>query len=284
MTNEELVASIQSGKRENISLLWEEVQGFTRSEAFRFDSMLKAKGIFSCDISDLVQSGYISLCKAVETYKPEKEMSFLGWLLFYLKKGFAEAAGITSKSSLLFLTAKSIDEPIGNDEEDSTIEDRIADEHDYYSEVEDSLLQKQLHKYLEEAIETLPDRQGKSIRYYYFEDIPTPVIAERFGITPHNVERDRYNALPKLKRLITTTNLGSKIRDCMNYSPNYYLRVSAKRFNTTHTSAVEQLTIEKLDKEDAFFRRYAETHSKEEVEQLKMILNRDYVKTLLNKK
>lgn len=90
MTNEELVAVIQSGEVDMMEQLWQQCYGFIRQQAIRWARAWESRADF--DVDDLINSAYFALCKACSAFQPEKG-SFCNLLALYIKTAFAEAAG-----------------------------------------------------------------------------------------------------------------------------------------------------------------------------------------------
>lgn len=114
MTNEEIVAKIQTGENvsENMGLLYEHCKGFIYSRVKTFaDSIV--------DIDDLMQESYFALANTANRYDPEKGYSFISWLKYDLRNAmikFADKnAGIPSRCSELFRAYKKMVVDDGDD-------------------------------------------------------------------------------------------------------------------------------------------------------------------------
>lgn len=81
MTNEQLVARIQSGEdeAENMLRLWERNQRFITVKAKRFSGY--------AEMDDLQQEGYIALCNAVQHYDPDQGSTFIHYAAFWIRQG-----------------------------------------------------------------------------------------------------------------------------------------------------------------------------------------------------
>lgn len=80
MTNEQLVARIQAGEDEagNMLTLWQQNKGFIAMFARKYSSQ--------AEFDDLMQEGYIGLCKAVQSYDPERGFSFISYAAFPIRQ------------------------------------------------------------------------------------------------------------------------------------------------------------------------------------------------------
>lgn len=157
MTNNELVREIQSGKAEKMPELWEQVR--------RYVWQMASRRMYP-DKEDLLQSGYIALVEAVETYKEDGGMSFLNWFTYYLRNAFCQVEGRSTakKGNDPLHHALSLDAPL-DDEGDTTLRDIIAAPEANLEE------QTELHIMLEDALQTLPERQLLAIRRRYYWEV-----------------------------------------------------------------------------------------------------------------
>lgn len=81
MTNEQLVARIQSGEdeAENMLQLWEQNKNFIAVKAKRFSRYAETE--------DLQQEGYIALCNAVRNYDQDQGVPFINYVAFWIRQG-----------------------------------------------------------------------------------------------------------------------------------------------------------------------------------------------------
>lgn len=240
MSNEELVQAIQAGERNRIPELWEQVERFVKQQANRVANLLG--GRYGVEFDDLYHSGYLALLRAVDSYKPEKESSFIGWLMFYLKTAFAEAAGYRTKAGNTLNQAVSIYSPL---DEDTALIDTIADTTDRIEAVENRIYLEQLHNVLEEAISTLPAETGTVIHAYYLEGCNIPDIAEQNGVECRTVRQRKETGLRQLRKMKRTSSVGKRLYSFVEARTPYYFHVGAERFNTTRTSAVEAAVLQR---------------------------------------
>lgn len=198
-TNEELVVAIQSGEREKLKLLWSQVERFVRKQVYRRHCMLGDFGGATMD--DLYQSGYLALVAAVDTYDPERGMSFIGWLRVALKTSFAEAGGYRSSRKNPLDCAESLDEPFSGDGGDGgTLAHVIATPENPIADVEEKVYNEQLRAALDAALRQLPVHEEAVIRARYYQGRTLREIGPR----AHNLEKQ---ALDRLRRLKTGTEL-----------------------------------------------------------------------------
>ena len=89
MSNEELVALIQAGDREQLPRLWAQVERFVAKLARR--RMVVTDGFGGVEFDDLYNSGYDALVTAAGSFDPGAGRSFIGWLTLHLKTAFARS-------------------------------------------------------------------------------------------------------------------------------------------------------------------------------------------------
>lgn len=170
MTNEQLVEKIQAGERERLLELWQQVERFVAMRSWMRVHALNGGGGVTAD--DLIQSGYLALVSAVDSFDPEQGMSFIGWLNLALKTAFSEATGCRSRKQSLdpLHRAGSLDAPVGDDEDGATVGDLQSDPYADagYATAEDQIWGEQLHTALEKALGLLPEDERAiiTIRFY----------------------------------------------------------------------------------------------------------------------
>lgn len=79
-TNEELVFKIQSGEdvQSNMLKLWQQNRGMIERLANDYSKVEERE--------DLKQEAYFGLCRAVESYVPDKGSSFLTWAVYWIRQ------------------------------------------------------------------------------------------------------------------------------------------------------------------------------------------------------
>ena len=80
MSNEEIVQEIKTGRdiENNMFKLWQQNQGMIEE--------LAGKYCYMAEKEDLKQEAYFGMCKAVESYDPDKGSSFLTWAIFWIRQ------------------------------------------------------------------------------------------------------------------------------------------------------------------------------------------------------
>lgn len=210
---------IQAGERERLPQLWDQVQAFVRSEAARWVRAWKQNRP-DLEFDDLYQYGYIALCGAVETYKADQGMSFIGWLAFHLKTEFAQEIGCrTSRQQRERQTlVLSLDAPIGGDTEELTLGSAMEDPEDKYADAEANIYHEQLKAVVEKALEELPQPRREVLQMRYYDGLTLAEIGGKIGISKEQVRQREEKGLRALRK----GNTAAELREAYYGDRNYY--------------------------------------------------------------
>lgn len=200
MTNEELVARIQSGERDRVPELWAQVERFVWQRANRWATSLQGLGGVVED--DLHQAGYIAMLQAVETYREDKGKGFVGWFDYYLKKVFAEAYGLRTtrqrqdplRTAIRFEAA--IDDldgiTVGDSIPDPAAENKIA-------AIAEQDRKQRLYVALEKTMAALPQTEREVLQARYYQGRTLEDVAKERGIGRERVRQIEAKALRRLR-------------------------------------------------------------------------------------
>ena len=237
MTNEEVALAIQGGDESLYPQLWEQTERYVVKMARKW-----ARVLAGVEVSDLIQSGYLGMVAAVHTFDPAKGMLFLGWLTFYLKSAFLEAAGRKTGRQMndAFHTALSLDKTVDEDGK-TTLGDLVLDPESLqpFEDVEDDLWRAEVRGALNKAIAELPEVQGAVIEQRYFQGRTLKAVGEELGVTPEMVRQHESKALCALRRPKVSRELAAFIE---SRTP-YFMSVGVGRFQSTHSSSVEEIVL-----------------------------------------
>lgn len=170
MSNEELAVLIQTGARDKLPELWEQVERFVAVQARRQIRILK--GIGGVESEDLYQSGYIALVAAADSYDPAAGRSFVSWMALHLKKTFASAGGYQTRKQARdpLHCAGSLDAPLGDGESDLTLGDTVEDPFaaEAFERAEGRIWEGQLKDQTEKALDAIPPELAETVRDKYY--------------------------------------------------------------------------------------------------------------------
>ncbi|MCD7753894.1 MAG: sigma-70 family RNA polymerase sigma factor [Clostridiales bacterium] len=196
MTSEEWGKLCRAG---DLLPLWEQVSRFVRKKARAQAERLEGYGGVTWE--DLYQAGFLAVAAAAETYDPEGGKSFPGWLMYYLRKAFAQAAGYQSQKRDPLQRADSLDRPIdGNDPDGDSLGDLIASPVDEMAALEDEAEADWRREVVAREVARLPDRQGQALRLRYWEGRTLEQTAAAFGVYPETVRQWEKKAFRTLRR------------------------------------------------------------------------------------
>ena len=262
MSNEGLVAAIQAGEAERMGALWEQVAGLCCWKAKQVMTALDIRGR-SCgvELDDLMQTGYIALAQAVETYQQEHG-AFSTWYIYYLKKAFAELTGFHTKQgrleplNTLYL---SMDAPV-SDETDSAdygafIPDGKAAA--VLEVVEDLEYREQLHDTMERMLAAMPDNCREVLRLRYYRDMTLSDCGQLLGVTPESVRKMECRGLRFLRRPQNAATLYSF------YDFNFYAGTGSGAFSHSGMSVQERYLIVEEERREREAKRRAEQQARQ---------------------
>jgi len=203
MTNEELAIRIQAGENGLMGKLWEQNKGLF---------YLKANSLYTrqrerCDTSgvefdDLLQTCYFALCDAVTAFELDTGYKLMSYIKFPLKKHFRALLGIRSSKRDALNESNSLDEPIGEDDSNTTRIDMLADPDsgEPYEAVVGGIYQKELRDPLEKSISKLPERRAAVVRSRYFDGKTFEEVAVEMNVSNQMIQHMEWEAFQKMRQ------------------------------------------------------------------------------------
>lgn len=98
-TNEELAELIKNGHNEYNYLLWQQIEKIILKKvniiALRYNDIMKAKGIESCD---LLQECYFSFVNAIKAFDKDAGYKFTTYLEYHIKNTINDMLGFRTAS------------------------------------------------------------------------------------------------------------------------------------------------------------------------------------------
>lgn len=237
MSNEELAVRIQTGERELIPQLWEQVRRFVYKKAMQRFALSDVKD--GVDVEDLAQSGFFALLKAIEDFQPEGEYKFTTYLTYHLKNAFAEVCGYKTSKRDPLIDCTSLDTPLGDDSDSDTLLDLQADPSDLIGNAEHRIWLEQLRETMSKAISALPQEQQATIACRYWKGLTLEETGAALGVNrtqANQYERKALNALAKNK-------YKNGLAQFVEERTLYYTHVGIAAFTATKTSAVEKIVL-----------------------------------------
>ena len=184
------------------------------------------------DREDLQQAAYLGILQAQKAYKEERGglVTLAG---FYARKEIRELLGI--RHGHFPPEMESLDEPL-TDEADATRLDLLADES--LPEIDAGLLEEEKRQTVRDAVNRLQEDQRAIVNMRFFQGMPYKEAAAELNISPIRAVTIWDNARLRLRRDRYLNALAE-----VNRKTPYLLGVGVKRFNSTMTSAVEEIVL-----------------------------------------
>lgn len=239
MSNEELVQRIQSGEKELLPVLWDQIERFVAYKAIR---QLRALGEQTAvEFDDLFNSGYIALLAAAERYDSDRGAKFTTYLALHLKSAFAHSLGVRSSRQQKdpLNNAISLDRPLNEDMDLGTWHDIVADPNDPYADLEQQMYLDHLRPELDKAMSSLKEIERETLIRRYYKGETLSAVSEAMGVNQEAVRQREAKAIRHLR----TTKLLERLGQYLECRTNYYFHVGVNTFNNTNTSAVEALML-----------------------------------------
>jgi RNA polymerase sigma factor (sigma-70 family) len=198
MNNEELAVLIQSGQHELLPELWQQVERFAQ---WRADKLArKLDGRYGITAEDLYQCGYLALAATVQSFRIEKEGSFIGWFDLYLKREYASLGGWRTEREKNdpINHAASLDMPVDVENEDSSTLGELQNDpsaEEAFLDVEEQDRIQRLHNVIEALLQEMPEQQVDVIRLRFYHGLPLKEVGEALGISADRVRSMEAKAL-----------------------------------------------------------------------------------------
>lgn len=177
-------------------------------KANRIMTALTLKGnLCGVGLEDLIQSGYVAMVAAVNTYNAESG-KFSTWLMFYLQREFAEATGYRTehkRTDVLNMPTglvAELDKPMTGEANSDPLSEIIPDSHAtaQMEAVEKRIYQQQLHEALEQAMAEIPANRAEILRQRYFEDKTLAEVGESKGTTSAYIRQLEWYAIRDMRK------------------------------------------------------------------------------------
>lgn len=235
MSNEELAARIRDGDKAAITELWDGVKRFIHQQAFRYYRYCPGRG--GTELEDLVQSSFIAMMDAAQSFSVSMGCSFITYLDFYLRREYRKCFGLYSrKPDPLNEKPRSLDAPIAEDKGDGILADTIPDPGDPIGDAERRIWIEQLRRALDAALEQLPQDQKQTLTARYYEGKTLEETAAATGAEKTEVRKLERRGLDQLRK----DKWKNGLEQFIDSQTIFYNHVGISQFNTTHTSAVEK--------------------------------------------
>jgi RNA polymerase sigma factor (sigma-70 family) len=176
-----------------IECLWDETINLIRWWAARY---IKGQRTQLYDIDDLVNSGFLALIDAVNTFDPEKG-KFPNHLWYYVRKHFAQISGTKKQPDISIISLD--DSLIDNSKE--THADMLPDpDADFADGLIDRIAIQQDFDIVIQEVNKLPKMQRTVIMLTGFDGLSLIQAAWKLGVSYQAVQNTRNRAVKRLCR------------------------------------------------------------------------------------
>lgn len=218
----------------------EQYEPYLQKLANRYTTLLQRTG--SVDNDDLLQAGRIAVMDAQKTYDPGRDMSFIGWLTFYVKKAMRQTLGINSNTGEAPPLLVYLDESLpGTEDEDTTRLDMLEDP--AAVPLDEPIIDEETRRETSEQVYAALDRmksdkQRTAVKLVWLEGKTREQAAKEMEI-----QMGYFYSLEKYGR--STLRRDWRLRQYAQELP--FIHVGVRRFNTTWTSATEYAALWRLE-------------------------------------
>jgi len=255
LTNEELAALIKNGESGLLPDLWIQVRRYILKQTRKY---IPNDGSNIIEQGDFEDAGYMAMVEAVEKFKPDAGLSFIGYLKFYLSKYFKEVRGWSLKHPDPILSATSLDKPLSYEDESFSLADTIADDGalNDFEDLDDRLTSRQQAAVVLSEMDKLEPQQADTIRAHYLEGKTLDNLAANAGLSRERIRQIEASGITKLRRM-------KKIREIareritihfVDINTDFYKQKGASAFQSTGSSVVEDI----VERRESIEKKYHE--------------------------
>lgn len=219
-----LASAAQNGDKAAQEALWCAVRRYGLSIALKYRTAAEANG--GVCVEDLQQLSALGMLEALQTWKPDRKLSFLGWMHFYVHRACAAALGFRGRQRVEHYQRISLAMPISTDDEDLTLEDVIADTS--LPGMTDALELSELQRDVRAAVEALPADEAETVRRHDLQGEPLAALPD--GQQLHTRALYHLRKAPRLRI----------------YAPYYTRHKGVTAFQSSFTSEVEDAALKHL--------------------------------------
>ena len=264
MSNEELVAAIQAGATERMGELWEQVKGLVAWKARHIMTALDLRGSpCGVEYDDLVQSGYLAMVAAVDSYGLDKG-AFSTWLMYHLKTVFAEATGYRTKTGQNepLNTAVSLDKTVDGEDEGTPFGAFVQDMKATATmlSIEEKLWREQLHEALETALAALPEQSAEVLRLRHYRGMTLAEVGKLKGVGYERIRQMENKAIRQLRK----PSIACHLRPFYDF--DFYCGTGLGAFQHTGMSIQERYLVLEEDRKQRAERLRREREEKQRKE------------------
>ncbi|MBR1584424.1 MAG: sigma-70 family RNA polymerase sigma factor [Clostridia bacterium] len=252
MTNEELVVAIQGGRKDLMLELWDQNMRFVYGKANAWKRAFER--ITFVDVDDLVQSAWLALEDAVRYFQPgeENNHSFLTPFNWFMHIYFARQFGVRSSKRDASMRAESIDGPLKNDPDYSSLAEFIPDPaaEMAFEQVEESDLQRRIREVLQEVSTDILNNEQRKVYDALMADLRVGDLASEAGVSTTTIYTQRQKLFDLLRTDPRIIQLWIEVEETEesieSILANGLKSVGVQSFNETGSSSVERAVFKMM--------------------------------------
>ena len=202
----------------DMTQLWQTHGGLCRKLARRYSWMLEADP--ALEYEDLVQTAFLGLVKAQETFDPAAGKRFAGWAAWFFARELRSLLGWQNASQPpAHCYAVRLDAPINPEDSDDTLLDTLAD--DTLPPVEANLEADELKALIDQALDNLQPEQADALRGRYMRGLSEREIADLSGVDVKQAHSCIVRGMAALRRDRRFLRHAAELADIPNFSTGY---------------------------------------------------------------
>ena len=255
MTNEELVIAIQGGRRDLMLELWEQNKRFVYGKANAWKRAFERYAFV--DVEDLVQSAWLALEDAIRYFQPGGEdHTFLTPFSWFMSGYFARQFGIRSSKRDASMYAESIDAPLNNDPDYSSLAEFIPDPaaEMAFEKAEESIFQQHVKEVLQEVSTDILNNEQRKIYDALLDDLRLSDLAADAEKSKQAVYLQRRKLFDLLRTDPRIIQLWIEIEETEENLESILAKglksVGVQSFNESGSSSVEKAVFSMMRQDD----------------------------------
>ena len=200
------------------------------------------------DLDDLIQEGRLAVIEAQKTWDKQGGAAFSTWATLYIKSAVNRALGIRwrqGKGAVLPPLLFSLDAPV-DDAGEMFLSDLIADP--AACEGWEGMAASQVQQEVREAVEQLPGDLYTIAKRHILGREPLALVAASLGLEGNQAITQKEKALKALRKALMPLYRAY----VLDMDTNWYKKKGVAAFQRTHSSAVEDIVMDRERKGDSW--------------------------------
>lgn len=203
------------------------------------------------DLEDLLQAGFLGLVAAARTFD-ENKAKWGTWAWWYVENAVRDALGLRSRNGRAALNTLSLDAPLSDEDDGSTLGDMQADPS--LPDSDAALLLQEMQTAVRAAVDALPEGPRKAITLTSLQALPRPEAAQVLHVDANHLRRDIDKGMRQLRR-----NRHLRALALLDDGTPYWAHKGTHAFERDWTSTVEAAVLWREEWRERHPTLYADT-------------------------